>query len=140
MCSIVAELTKHEGLYLKHIHPHPLFYEVNPFIHVGCVLTSYNRALLRAIGATFAAQGNLMPYWQLMHSQCGYRIQKHAWRCKLCDFDLCNKCAARKDAAEVGENVLRSDSGVKMDSTLDNSVYFKRALQLACERALHWVS
>ena len=68
---------------------------------------------------------------------CSTRIQKHAWRCKLCDFDLCCKCASRSDAAEKGENVLRSDSGLAKEEGMDNSVYFKRAIQLASSES--WI-
>ena len=40
------------------------------------------------------------------------------------------KCAARKDAATVGENLLRTDDGVKTDKNLSTTDYFKRSLKL----------
>ena len=62
---------------------------------------------------------------------CGTRIVRGgAWRCKLCDFDMCPRCAARKDAATVGENVLRSDSGVKAEARVSSRTYLGRALAL----------
>jgi len=62
---------------------------------------------------------------------CSTRIVTGAWRCKLCDFDLCEKCASRKDATEVGENVLRSDTGVVKEGSVSGTDYLKRAVQLA---------
>ena len=45
---------------------------------------------------------------------CGTPIRRGgAWRCKLCDFDLCVPCASRTDAATVGEHVLRGDRGAR---------------------------
>lgn len=58
-----------------------------------------------------------------------------AYRCKLCDFDVCLRCAGREDAAEVGENVLRTDSGVKVESRLSSATYLGRALHLARSRS-----
>jgi len=65
---------------------------------------------------------------------CSTKIKNHmAWRCKLCDFDMCTVCAARKDAATVGENLLRNDKGVKQEKDMSNGSYFKRSLSLVKE-------
>ena len=96
---IISELTKETGLFLPHVHQHPIFYESSVACH----------------------------YCDL----CSTRIVTGAWRCKLCDFDLCEKCAVRKDAAEVGENVLRSDAGVVKEESVSGTDYLKRAIQLA---------
>lgn len=37
-----------------------------------------------------------------------------AFRCKLCDYDICIKCVKRKDLSEVAEDLIRSDRGVKV--------------------------
>ena len=58
-----------------------------------------------------------------------------AWRCKLCDFDMCVPCASRKDAATVGENVLRSDTGARVESDVSSSTYLRRAIGLASKQA-----
>ena len=64
---------------------------------------------------------------------CSVRIKGSdgAWRCKLCDFDMCRTCASRQDAAVVSENMLRGDKGVKVESSVSASSYFRRSLGLA---------
>ena len=32
---------------------------------------------------------------------CSCRIKSGAWRCKLCDYDICAKCVARKDSTRT---------------------------------------
>ena len=54
-----------------------------------------------------------------------------AFRCKLCDFDMCIKCSKREDAAVVSENMLRGDKGVRTESAVSNGTYFGRALSMA---------
>ena len=54
---------------------------------------------------------------------------------KLCDFDMCVPCASRKDAATVGENVLRSDTGARVESDVSSSTYLRRAIGLASKQA-----
>jgi len=63
-----------------------------------------------------------------------------AWRCKLCDFDLCVPCASRKDAATVGENMLRGDRGTRRESDVSSSAYLRRAVGLASDQWLLLVS
>eukprot|EP00980_Cylindrotheca_fusiformis_P015134 scaffold4180_cov99-Cylindrotheca_fusiformis.AAC.15 len=53
------------------------------------------------------------------------------YRCSLCDFDVCVPCAKRKDAATVGENVLRGDRGVRVEENISTMGYFRRSLQMA---------
>jgi len=66
---------------------------------------------------------------------CSTPIDGGAYRCKLCDFDACRRCAGREDAAVVGENVLRTDSAVKTQSTsLSSAAYLARAARLARSR------
>jgi hypothetical protein len=67
---------------------------------------------------------------------CSTRIRDgHAWRCKLCDFDMCSACAGRKDRGTVGENLLRSDKGKRKDRELSSATYLRRALLLARKEA-----
>ena len=62
---------------------------------------------------------------------------KGGYRCKLCDFDICLKCASRKDAAVVGEHLLRTDAGVPIASqeSLSSANYLMRAISLAKSRS-----
>lgn len=65
---------------------------------------------------------------------CSTKIQGgEAWRCKLCDFDMCPKCAGRKDVATVAENLLRGDKGRRQEKQLSSFEYLKRALGLASQ-------
>ena len=69
----VFNLMDSRGLFLKDVHPHPLFLNRNVHLHWCDV--------------------------------CSTRIRDgHAWRCKLCDFDMCSKCAGRKDRGTVGKS------------------------------------
>ncbi|KAG7365875.1 efflux ABC transporter permease/ATP-binding protein [Nitzschia inconspicua] len=52
------------------------------------------------------------------------------YRCALCDFDICIKCSQRNDSAIVGENVLRGDRGVRVETSLTAGGYFQRSLQV----------
>ena len=61
--------------------------------------------------------GTLARHWCDLCQQPVYK----AWRCKLCDFDACVKCTSRKDASVVGENLLRSDKGVRQEQTLSTT-------------------
>jgi hypothetical protein len=63
---------------------------------------------------------------------CSTRITNaQSWRCKLCDFDMCTKCASRKDAGTVGENLLRGDKGRRTEDAISSAAYLRRALGLA---------
>ena len=53
------------------------------------------------------------------------------YRCSLCDFDICIKCANRQDAAIVGENILRGDRGVRIQESLSTTTYITRSIQVA---------
>mmetsp|Transcript_50662 Transcript_50662/g.126127 ORF Transcript_50662/g.126127 Transcript_50662/m.126127 type:complete len:946 (+) Transcript_50662:91-2928(+) len=63
--------------------------------------------------------------------KCSTRIDNgKAYRCKLCDFDLCMRCFTRKDL-RTSEGLLRGDKGVRREDPLTTMDYFKRALGLA---------
>jgi ABC-type multidrug transport system fused ATPase/permease subunit len=99
---LLTELTRQEGLFLPaEVHRHGLFFEPRG-LHVHfCDL-------------------------------CRRRIMgEGCYRCGLCDFDVCRRCAGRSDAATVGENLLRGDGGVRSEASLDNASYFRRALSVA---------
>jgi uncharacterized membrane protein len=67
---------------------------------------------------------------------CGQQIKdSRAFRCKLCDFDLCMICYLKKDAHTL-EGQLRGDKGVRQDELLTQKVYMKKALSLVSEE---WV-
>ena len=101
---LLEEMTREEGLFLpEEIHRHPVFYE--------------------------ESRGVAMHWCDLCHQ----RIKPNSggcYRCSLCDFDICMACSKRSDAATVGENVLRGDSGVRTEIALDNKGYFTRTLRV----------
>jgi len=64
---------------------------------------------------------------------CGQRCKDgRAFRCKLCDFDLCMICYSKKDSHTL-EGQLRGDQGVRKDENLSNHQYFVRSLKLIKE-------
>lgn len=100
--SLVTDLASEEGLYLKDVHRHPLFWVRGIILHI-CDL-------------------------------CKEKIENKVggcYRCKMCDFDCCVKCAQRTDIVNVGEDLVRSDKGVKLASDVSGSSYFKRAISIA---------
>lgn len=106
--TLLTELTREDGLYLPpEVHRHPMYIETG-----------------RAISLNWC-------------DLCRQRIQPSqgeeatCYRCALCDFDVCLKCANRQDAATVGENVLRGDRGVRAEIALTTTGYFQRSLQVA---------
>lgn len=101
--TLLEELTREEGLYLPpQVHRHPMYYQND-------------------------RRGMAMHWCDL----CRKRITGPCYRCSLCDFDVCVKCAQRNDAATVGEDVLRGDRGVRVEESLSTMGYFQRSLQVA---------
>jgi len=103
--TLLAEMTREKGLFLANsVHRHPVFYKK-----------------FRELGFQ---QCDL----------CHQRIKstdEGCYRCVLCDWDVCLPCSRREDAATVGENVLRSDRGVRVETDMDSKSYFSRALHVA---------
>jgi len=100
--TLVDELTREKGLFLPpEVHRHPMYFQDD--------------------------RGLAMHWCDL----CRQRISGACYRCSLCDFDACIKCAKRNDAATVGENVLRGDRGVRVETSLSTVGYFKRSIQVA---------
>ena len=66
----------------------------------------------------------------LLH-QCDLCRQrtKQAYRCALCDFDVCPACFNKKDKS-AGEGQLRGDKGVRNVETIGAGAYFARGLKL----------
>jgi len=62
-----------------------------------------------------------------------------AYRCSLCDFDICIACSKRNDAATVGENVLRGDRGVRTEESLTTRQYVKRSIAVAGKSEWPWL-
>lgn len=61
---------------------------------------------------------------------CGQPCKEgRAFRCKLCDFDLCMICYAKRDTFTL-EGQLRGDKGVRQEETLTGRLYFMRAMSL----------
>eukprot|EP00903_Cladosiphon_okamuranus_P007815 g7561.t1 len=104
MTQLIAEATREEGLLEPSLHPHRLFPASIPGHR--CDL-------------------------------CSQRIKTNdakAWRCKLCDFDLCRSCYDKKDRRGM-EGALRGDKGIRDEDGLPTLSYFRRALGLARP---HW--
>eukprot|EP00903_Cladosiphon_okamuranus_P007814 g7560.t1 len=104
MTQLIAEATREEGLLEPSLHPHRLY----PASIIGHQC-----------------------------DMCSQRIETNdakAWRCKLCDFDLCRSCYDKKDRRGM-EGALRGDKGVRDKDELHTLSYFKRALGLARP---HW--
>jgi ABC-type multidrug transport system fused ATPase/permease subunit len=100
--TLLDELTREEGLFLPpEVHRHPMYFQDD--------------------------RGLAMHWCDL----CRKRISAGCYRCSLCDFDVCGACAKRNDAATVGENVLRGDRGVRVETNLSTVGYFQRSLQVA---------
>ena len=101
---LLAELTRESGLFLPpEVHRHPMYY-------------------CNVAGMSFHS-------CDLCHQ--GIPNGEGCYRCAMCDFDVCLKCARRSDAAIVGENVLRGDRGVRLQENLTNTAYVKRSIQVA---------
>jgi hypothetical protein len=61
---------------------------------------------------------------------CGQQIKGgRAYRCKLCDFDLCLHCYSKKNKLSL-EGQLRGDKGLKYEAALTSDKYFWRAIKL----------
>jgi hypothetical protein len=105
--TLLAEMTREEGLFLPPtIHRHPLYLE--------------------------DGRGLAVHWCDLCRTRIGTNNTSNScYRCSLCDFDICLKCAQRNDAATVGENVLRGDRGVRAEMALTTSSYFRRSIQVA---------
>ena len=104
---LLEELTRHDALFLPPtVHRHPVFYEESRGINLHWCDICRTRIVSSST---------------LESSTTG------CYRCSLCDFDICMSCAKREDAAIVGENLLRGDSGVRVEQTLDNKTYFARS-------------
>mmetsp|Transcript_8853 Transcript_8853/g.11535 ORF Transcript_8853/g.11535 Transcript_8853/m.11535 type:complete len:924 (-) Transcript_8853:1361-4132(-) len=101
--TLIEELTREQGLYLSDVHRHPLFKDTGLNMH-RCDLCKEKifRRSERGVG----------------------------WRCRLCDFDVCTVCASREDVADVSENMLRGDKGVRVEAEISNSTYFARAISI----------
>jgi len=52
-----------------------------------------------------------------------------AYRCALCDFDLCLRCYAKRNKGNV-EGQIRTDKGVKVEECLSSTSYFWRGVSL----------
>lgn len=104
--SIAQELTRDDGVFMPKIHRHPLYFDQNVFFYNHCDL-------------------------------CSTRLKTSgAWRCILCDFDLCPTCMKRDDLPNVSENIIRSDKGVAEQKTTSNVSFFLRGIEIARPQAM----
>jgi ABC transporter transmembrane region len=119
--TLLSEMTREEGLYLPpQVHRHPMYLVTNRNISVHwCDLCH------QPIGGTTRRRNNSN------NNNANNNESTACYRCALCDFDVCLQCAKRNDAATVGENVLRSDRGVRVETSITTSGYFQRSLQVA---------
>jgi ABC-type multidrug transport system fused ATPase/permease subunit len=118
--TLIKELTRENGLFLPpEVHRHPLYLEPNS-----------NRSM--------SLHWCDLCHRRMSQANGGDGDNHGCFRCPLCDFDICLKCAKRKDAATVGENVLRGDRGVRAETALTTTGYFKRTVQIA-QSELPWL-
>ena len=116
--TILVEMTRENGIFLPpQIHRHPVYFENGRGLSIHwCDLCHKRiggeRSEPRREGSSDNDSGS-------------------CYRCSLCDFDVCVKCARRNDAATVGENVLRGDRGVRTEASLSTASYFKRSMKVA---------
>ena len=115
--TLLYEMTRQDGIFLPtEVHRHPVYFES------GRGLAIHQCDLCRKrIGGDAAQRG----------TDNNDENVPSCYRCSLCDFDVCTKCAQRSDAATVGENVLRGDRGVRSETSLSTASYFQRAMQVA---------
>jgi len=110
--TLLDELTREDGLFLDpKIHRHPVFYQESRGMAMHrCDLCQ------KRIGAPTGHDS----------------VPNGAYRCALCDFDICTRCAHRSDASTAAENLLRTDgSGVRAELQLDTRSYLLRTLDIA---------
>jgi len=60
---------------------------------------------------------------------CWTRIERDAYRCRYCDFDICVTCF-RKGNKSTSEGLLRGDKGIHEELEVSNLGYFWRAILL----------
>lgn len=121
---LLEELTREDALFLPgNVHRHPVFYEESKSINAhwcdicrARIITTSNSSSTSSTNSNEAKGG--------------------CYRCSLCDFDICLKCAKREDAAIVGENLLRGDQGVRSEQVLDTSSYFLRSWEFVKSQLL----
>ena len=129
--TLLDELTREDGLYLPpEVHRHPMYLvkSRNVSVHwcdlchrpIGGKKKSHSEQQASSSGNNSSSNRN-----------SGDDHNNSCYRCALCDFDVCMKCARRKDAATVGENILRTDSGARVEQSMTTSGYVKRSIQVA---------
>lgn len=120
--TLLYESTREDGIFLPtEVHRHPVYYESGRGLAFHSCDLCQKSILPDAARRSAAAAGN----------NNGEEPVTGCYRCSLCDFDVCTKCAKRSDAATVGENVLRGDRGVRTETSLSTASYFQRSMQVA---------
>ncbi|KAL3936128.1 MAG: hypothetical protein SGBAC_008483 [Bacillariaceae sp.] len=121
--ALLEELTRPEALYLPaEVHRHPMYYSTSRGLAVHwCDLCKQKMTLKNSAANKGKTNGG--------GGGGGGAIG--CYRCSLCDYDVCLSCARREDAATVGENMLRGDRGVRVETSISNGGYFSRSMQIA---------
>ena len=115
--TLLVEMTREDGIFLPpQIHRHPVYFENGRGLSIHWCDLCHKRIGGERPEERREGSGN---------------NDTEVYRCSLCDFDVCVKCARRNDAATVGENVLRGDRGVRTEASLSTASYFKRSMQVA---------
>jgi len=124
--TLLSEMTREDAIFLdSKIHRHPVFYQDDRGLAMHwcdlCQQRIGNGTNTTATSTTTTATNN----------SDNNKPTTGVYRCSLCDFDVCTKCAHRSDAATIGENLLRSDTGVSSVPPITNDSYFRRTLTIA---------
>jgi len=124
--TLLSELTREDAIFLdSKIHRHPVFYQDDRGLAMHwCDLCQ------QRIGNGTNTTATTTPTTTTPNSNTN-NPTTGVYRCSLCDFDVCTKCAHRSDAATIGENLLRSDTGVSSVPSITNDSYFRRTLSIA---------
>jgi len=140
--TIINEFTRQDGLFLDpKVHRHPVFYQTD------CVASHWCDLCSRRIGvdsnittSTTTTPNNTSTTSTSTNTNTSTSTNTNTnthpkktngvYRCSLCDFDVCTRCAHRSDSAAVSENILRTDSGARPAPPLNDS-YLTRILEIA---------
>lgn len=139
---LIVELTrKEEGLLFlpPEVHRHPLYLETDhrSMAFHWCDLCRQPIRPKNPTTCTVATSGSNNNSSNTNGSN--KKSEGWAYRCALCDFDICIPCSRRNDAATVGENVLRGDRGVRVEASLTTSQYVKRSIAVAGRAEWPWL-
>jgi len=110
----VTAATKEQGFLIKGLHPHRLFYATQQQIACHwCDVCSTRIKVLHTPPSCCCSIVRILESSLLLTLQCTPPAKNEGYRCRTCDFDVCDVCF-RKENKDTKENVVRGDKGVKL--------------------------